>query len=175
MNIHIGKEYKCKDCDYKTQWKQQLKEDVKIHAGDEYKCKECDYKTVKKHGCKVHMMNISFCVIVMFAIVLCNDKALRMFNGLIAKNNMNKIPQTWFGQQMIGIKLVHRFEIKNCICKGKSTGRPSVLTENVIENIQERINRSPKKAVSQLSQQTGLSVGTCFKAFKKNLHMHPLK
>ncbi|KAF5305384.1 hypothetical protein FQA39_LY09213 [Lamprigera yunnana] len=51
-------------------------------------------------------------------------------------------------------RLVHRFETKNCICKGKSTGRPTVLTENVIENIQERINRSPKKAVSQLSQQT---------------------
>ncbi|KAF5273692.1 hypothetical protein FQA39_LY07382 [Lamprigera yunnana] len=54
-------------------------------------------------------------------------------------------------------RLVDRCETKNCICKGKSTGRPTVLTENVIENIQERINRSPKKAVSQLSQQTGLS------------------
>ncbi|KAF5269780.1 hypothetical protein FQA39_LY08561 [Lamprigera yunnana] len=54
-------------------------------------------------------------------------------------------------------RLVHRFETKNCICKGKSTGRPTVLTENVIENIQERINRSPKKAVL-LSQQTGLSM-----------------
>ncbi|KAF5302249.1 hypothetical protein FQA39_LY10288 [Lamprigera yunnana] len=72
-------------------------------------------------------------------------------------------------------RLVHRFETKNCICKEKLTGRPTVLTENVIENIQERINRSPKKAVSQLSQQTGLSVGTCFKALKKNLHMHPYK
>ncbi|KAF5302768.1 hypothetical protein FQA39_LY01948 [Lamprigera yunnana] len=51
-------------------------------------------------------------------------------------------------------RLVHQFETKNCICKGKSTGKPTVLTENVIENIQERINRSPKKAVSQLSQQT---------------------
>ncbi|KAF5273547.1 hypothetical protein FQA39_LY18745 [Lamprigera yunnana] len=47
-------------------------------------------------------------------------------------------------------RLVHRFETKNCICKGKSTGRPTVLIENVIENIQERINRSLKKAVSQL-------------------------
>ncbi|KAF5285718.1 hypothetical protein FQA39_LY16524 [Lamprigera yunnana] len=55
-------------------------------------------------------------------------------------------------------RLVHRFETKNCICKEKSTGRPTVLTKNVIENIQERINQSPKKAVSQLSQQTGLSL-----------------
>ncbi|KAF5302578.1 hypothetical protein FQA39_LY10196 [Lamprigera yunnana] len=54
-------------------------------------------------------------------------------------------------------RLVHRFETKNCICKGKLTAGPTVLTENVIENIQERINRSPKKAVSQLSPQTGLS------------------
>ncbi|KAF5296071.1 hypothetical protein FQA39_LY12693 [Lamprigera yunnana] len=72
-------------------------------------------------------------------------------------------------------RLVHRFETKNCTCKGKSTGRPTVLTENVIENIQERINRCPKKDVSQLSQQTGPSVGTCFKALKRNLHMHPYK
>ncbi|KAF5293000.1 hypothetical protein FQA39_LY13769 [Lamprigera yunnana] len=63
-------------------------------------------------------------------------------------------------------RLVHRFETKNCICKGKSTGRPTALTENVIENLQERINRSPKKAVSQLSQQTGLS---------KSLGDNPLK
>ncbi|KAF5298226.1 hypothetical protein FQA39_LY02650 [Lamprigera yunnana] len=55
-------------------------------------------------------------------------------------------------------RLVHRFETKNCICKGKSTGRFTVLTENVIENIQERINRSPKKAVSQLSQLTEKTV-----------------
>ncbi|KAF5294289.1 hypothetical protein FQA39_LY13433 [Lamprigera yunnana] len=54
-------------------------------------------------------------------------------------------------------RLVHRFKTKNCICKGKSTGRSTVLTKNVIENIQERINQSPKKAVSQLSQQAGLS------------------
>ncbi|KAF5283012.1 hypothetical protein FQA39_LY04883 [Lamprigera yunnana] len=55
-------------------------------------------------------------------------------------------------------RLFHRFETKNCIWKGKSTGRPTVLIENVIENIQERINRSPKKAVLQLSLQTGLSL-----------------
>ncbi|KAF5273904.1 hypothetical protein FQA39_LY01019 [Lamprigera yunnana] len=55
-------------------------------------------------------------------------------------------------------RLVHRFETKNCICKGESNGRPNVLTENVIVNIQERINQNPKKAVSQLSQKTGLSV-----------------
>ncbi|KAF5301896.1 hypothetical protein FQA39_LY10551 [Lamprigera yunnana] len=28
-------------------------------------------------------------------------------------------------------RLVHRFETKNCICKGKSTGRSIVLTENL--------------------------------------------
>lgn len=51
--------------------------------------------------------------------------------------------------------LVKRFEEKHCICKGKSTGRPTVLTENVVEDIRTRMQRSPKKSVPQLAAQTG--------------------
>ncbi|KAF5291864.1 hypothetical protein FQA39_LY14201 [Lamprigera yunnana] len=55
VKIHTDKEYKCKECDYKTQWKQNLNAHVKIHSGDEYKCKECDYKTHWKISLKGHM------------------------------------------------------------------------------------------------------------------------
>lgn len=72
-------------------------------------------------------------------------------------------------------RLVHRFETNNCICKGKSTGRPTVLTQDVVADIQERMDQSPKKSVAQLSQQTGLSVGTCHKALRKNLNMYSYK
>jgi hypothetical protein len=51
--------------------------------------------------------------------------------------------------------LVKRYERKFCICKGKSTGRPTVLTENVVDDIQTRIERSPKKSVPRLAAQTG--------------------
>ncbi|XP_031327482.1 uncharacterized protein LOC116158782 [Photinus pyralis] len=37
------------------------------------------------------------------------------------------------------------------------------------------MEQSPKKSISRLSAQTGLSTGTCHKALKKVLHMHPYK
>ncbi|XP_031333774.1 uncharacterized protein LOC116163798 [Photinus pyralis] len=72
-------------------------------------------------------------------------------------------------------RLITRYENKHCICKGKSTGRPTVLSENVVNDIQQRTEQSPKKSISRLSAQTGLSTGTCHKALKKVLHMHPYK
>ncbi|KAJ3659405.1 hypothetical protein Zmor_011095 [Zophobas morio] len=71
--------------------------------------------------------------------------------------------------------LVHPFETKNCIYKGKTTGRKTVLTEEVTEDIQHRLEQSPNKSIRKLSAQTGLSVGSCHKALHKVLHMHPYK
>ncbi|KAJ3663138.1 hypothetical protein Zmor_007447 [Zophobas morio] len=71
--------------------------------------------------------------------------------------------------------LVHRFETKNCICKGKTCGRKTVLTEEVTEDIQHRLEQSPNKSIRKLSAQTGLSVGSCHKALHKVLHMHLYK
>lgn len=89
--------------------------------------------------------------------------------------------------------IIHRFEEKHCICKGKSTGRPTKLTEEVVDDIQQRMERSPHKSIAKLASQTGmdnfilriklfnqqyflgLSVGTCHKAVTKNLHMFPYK
>lgn len=51
--------------------------------------------------------------------------------------------------------IIKRFEDKNCICKGKSTGRPKVLTEDTVEDIRDRMDRSPKKSLRKLSAQTG--------------------
>ncbi|KAF5293002.1 hypothetical protein FQA39_LY13771 [Lamprigera yunnana] len=52
------------------------------------------------------------------------------------------------------LRLIKRYENKHCICKGRSTGRPTVLTEEVVNNIQQRIDQSPKKSIPQLSAQT---------------------
>ncbi|XP_018574751.1 uncharacterized protein LOC108913653 isoform X2 [Anoplophora glabripennis] len=35
------------------------------------------------------------------------------------------------------------------------------------------MEQSPKKSIPQLSAQAGFLVGTCHKALKKDLHMHP--
>ncbi|KAK5650113.1 hypothetical protein RI129_001142 [Pyrocoelia pectoralis] len=53
------------------------------------------------------------------------------------------------------LRLIARYENKHCICKGKSTSRPTVLTEEVVNDIQQRIQQSPKKSIPQLSAQTG--------------------
>jgi hypothetical protein len=71
--------------------------------------------------------------------------------------------------------IINRFNRKHCICKGKSTGRPTILTEPVVNDIQERIEQSPNKSLRRLSAQTGVSVSSCSKALHKNLHMYPYR
>lgn len=51
--------------------------------------------------------------------------------------------------------VLERFNTKGCLCKGKSTGRPPVLNQEVLEDIQARIELSPKKSIRKLSTQTG--------------------
>ncbi|KAI4462405.1 hypothetical protein MML48_4g00015189 [Holotrichia oblita] len=51
-------------------------------------------------------------------------------------------------------RVLDRFDTKNCICTGKSTGRPSFLTQPAVDDIQQRIEDSPKKSLRKLSAQT---------------------
>lgn len=59
-------------------------------------------------------------------------------------------------------RIIDRFEGKNCICKGKSTGRPSILTEEVVADIQQRLEQSPTKSLRKLSAQSGLYLISVF-------------
>lgn len=52
-------------------------------------------------------------------------------------------------------EIIKRFDRKNCICKDKSTGRPTILTEAIVNDLEERINQSPKKSLRKLSAQSG--------------------
>ncbi|CAH1107732.1 unnamed protein product [Psylliodes chrysocephalus] len=71
--------------------------------------------------------------------------------------------------------LVQRFEPKNCICKGKGSGRSTIITEEVVQDVRIRMEQSPTKSVKKLAAQADLSVGTSHKILKKNLSMHPYK
>ena len=53
--------------------------------------------------------------------------------------------------------VIQRFEKRHCICTKKSSGRPTKLTEPVLDDIQERMERSPPKSISKLANQTGMS------------------
>lgn len=72
-------------------------------------------------------------------------------------------------------RVIDRFRRTGSVVKGKSTGRPTVLTEEVVADISQRMDVSPKKSLRCLSAQTNLSVATCRKACKKFLHLHPYK
>ncbi|KAI4456724.1 transposable element tc3 transposase-like protein [Holotrichia oblita] len=54
-------------------------------------------------------------------------------------------------------------------------GAPKKRTANLIEDVQQRMEQSPKKSVATLSQQVGLSVGTCHTILKKHLKLFPYK
>ncbi|KAI4455511.1 transposable element tc3 transposase-like protein [Holotrichia oblita] len=72
-------------------------------------------------------------------------------------------------------RIIERFESKHCICKGISTGRPTVLTEQIVDDIRQRIEATPKKSIRKLAAQSGSSFTTARKALVKNLHMHPYR
>ncbi|KAF5297660.1 hypothetical protein FQA39_LY11991 [Lamprigera yunnana] len=48
------------------------------------------------------------------------------------------------------LRFIKRYENKHCVCKG----RPTVLTEEVVNNIQQRIDQSSAKSIPQLPAQT---------------------
>lgn len=52
-------------------------------------------------------------------------------------------------------RVIARFLDTGSVCKGKSPGRPKVITPESVANIQEHIVRSPTKSIRQLSQQVG--------------------
>ncbi|KAK9694265.1 hypothetical protein QE152_g33654 [Popillia japonica] len=72
-------------------------------------------------------------------------------------------------------RLVHRFRDTGSVCKGKSSGRKTVLTENKIEEVRTHLDQSPTKLLRQLAQQTGLSYTSAQRAIKDKLHLHPYK
>lgn len=53
--------------------------------------------------------------------------------------------------------ITNRFEERNCICKQKPGGRKTKNTEEVVDDIRERMERSPNKSLRRLSAETGLS------------------
>ncbi|KAF5295553.1 hypothetical protein FQR65_LT10416 [Abscondita terminalis] len=51
-------------------------------------------------------------------------------------------------------RIVSHFDAFNCVCKKKSTGRPKVLTEDTVNDLQQRIEQSPTKSLRKLNAQS---------------------
>lgn len=71
-------------------------------------------------------------------------------------------------------RLTNRFRETGSVCDRKRSGRPTVLTDDVLENVKTRLLNSPRKSLRKLSSQVGLSYSSVQKAAKK-LHMYPYR
>ena len=68
----------------------------------------------------------------------------------------------------------HQFEQIGCVCKGKSSGRPSVSEENV-RRIQESFERSPRKSTRRASRELGIPQPTVWRVLRRRLLFKPYR
>jgi len=66
----------------------------------------------------------------------------------------------------------HQFEQTDCLCKGKSSGRPRVSEENV-RRIEESFERSPRKSTRRASRELGIPQPTVWRALRRRLLFKP--
>jgi hypothetical protein len=71
-------------------------------------------------------------------------------------------------------RVVNRFVATGSVEKGKSVGRPPV-NEEIVEDLRQRIEQSPKTSLRKLSLQADVPLSTCQKIVRKNLNLYPYK
>jgi hypothetical protein len=69
-------------------------------------------------------------------------------------------------------RLVKFFRETGSIGEKRHSGRPSVLSNDSLEDIRARLLPSPRKSLRKLSQQTGMTYGSVQRATKR-LKLHP--
>lgn len=88
-----------------------------------------------------------------------NDGEWKYSVNLCVAEFVNRFPDVDFDYDNLSRhvkRIVHRFQASGNVDTGKSPGRPTLLTQDTLEDIQTRIERSPKKPLRQLAQQTGV-------------------
>ena len=71
--------------------------------------------------------------------------------------------------------LIKKFRATGSVENKKHVRRRTRLSDDVLQGIRQRIQRSPKKSVRRLSRETGLSVGSCHYALRKSLKLYPYR
>jgi transposase len=71
-------------------------------------------------------------------------------------------------------RLVNRFRDTGSVQDRNRSGRPSVLSDDSLDEIRQAILRSPRKSARKLSLQSGLSYGSAHKT-TQILKLHPLR
>lgn len=71
--------------------------------------------------------------------------------------------------------LIKKFREFGSVHDAARSGRPSILTEEKLLDISDRMLQSPTKSLRKLGQQTNISVATAHKAVKQHLCLYPYK
>jgi hypothetical protein len=71
-------------------------------------------------------------------------------------------------------RLVNRFRDTGSVQDRNRSGRPSVLSDDSLDDIHQTLLHSPRKSLRKLSLQSGLSYGSVYKA-TKILKLHPYR
>lgn len=89
-----------------------------------------------------------------------------------------KYPEMVFPAQVFFSTLrrtVQLFQQTGSVTRKKGSGRRTVRDEEAVNNVEAIMENEPTTSLRHLSQQVGLSYGTCQKIMKKDLHCHPYK
>jgi hypothetical protein len=70
---------------------------------------------------------------------------------------------------------LNNFRECGTIGRKEGSGQVKRLTQEVIGNVQQIMEDSPRTSIRHLLQQVDLSVGTCHKILKENLHLFPYR
>jgi hypothetical protein len=102
-------------------------------------------------------------------------EGLLMGNYLFVKMNSSKISIQHSKLLLTHIgRIVNIFLTIGTIKKGKSSGQPPVSDE-IVEDLNEMVEKTPQISAARLSQQSGISQSTCHKIIKNRLQLHPYK
>jgi hypothetical protein len=87
----------------------------------------------------------------------------------------NRFPDTREPHRNIARGMVSKFSETGSVQDGPRSGSSSVLPQQILDDISDRLLQSPKKSLRKLTQQTGLSYGSTHKAVKIELKLFPYK
>ena len=100
-----------------------------------------------------------------------NDK----YTESVKDEFQRRFPQTTVPHRDTVRDLISKFRETGSVIDASRSGRPSKATKEKLEDISDRLLRSPSKSLRKLSQQSGLSLGLTHKVVRKELKLYPYK
>jgi hypothetical protein len=70
---------------------------------------------------------------------------------------------------------LNNFQENGSVGRKPGSGRPKKRTPEVIEEARQAMEEAPGTSIEHLSQQLGVSIGTCHSIVKKDLHLFPFR